>query len=357
MKKLISGLIILAMALSLTTAVSATTANVGNGNLVVGRIQSLAKEKISATGSDIKISTSKTLHDFSGNTYELIECNPTGYFIIHPKSGVTVEYSTSDQSPYKGYNSDLYYGGPTYYYIKSGNSYVHTVLGTTVTDVKEAAVTCDTTEKNLESHANVAVQNYLNGKTSGLSGSSVSALANTNYMVKHPDFFQNLNSGFGYEEGGYCGYIAANLILKYWWAHSSINFAYPYYVTDNTSLTNKLISIGGSGGTWAQPIASTINTFASQQGFPQSASWHIGVEGMLNEIQNYRRPVILFGNLKSAGLHAVVCYGFNTYENPDFYTFICHYGYDKGWTNVHICGLNSLFGSNTQYNLPDSYQY
>ncbi len=45
MKKFISGLIILAMALSLTTALSATT-SVRNENFVISRIQSLVEKKL-----------------------------------------------------------------------------------------------------------------------------------------------------------------------------------------------------------------------------------------------------------------------------------------------------------------------
>lgn len=339
--------------MSLTTAASAATGG-GNNGFIISRIQSLVEEKISAVDSNITINKSKILHDFSGNEYELIECNPTGYFIIHPKSGIIVEYSTSSQSPYKDYNSSLYYGGPSYYYVKSGDSYTHTVLGTTVADVDAAALTCNKTENELMSHANSNVVNYLEGKTASLSkDSSLFAAAATDYMVKDPAWFSNLNSGFGYVGGGYCGYVASNLVLKYWFYHSTIYFSYPYHVVNDTSLTNKLISIGGSADTWAQPICSTINTFCSQQGMPQDGSWYIGVIGAVSELQNNRRPVILFGNLQSAGNHAVVAYGVNAYENPGYYTFICHYG----WSDVHICGLNSVFGSNAEYLLPASYQF
>lgn len=57
----------------------------------------------------------------------------------------------------------------------------------------------------------------------------------------------------------------------------------------------------------------------------------------------------------NAGNHAVVVYGFNTYENGDYTTYVCHYGWNKkgnnDYTAVHISSITgSIFGSNTKYN-------
>lgn len=81
-----------------------------------------------------------------------------------------------------------------------------------------------------------------------------------------------------------------------------------------------------------------------------SASWHTVVSGVTNEIGNYRRPVILFGNFPSADNHAIVAYGYNHWENSGAFTFICHYGWDN-YSNIHVYAGNSTFGSNTQYNV------
>lgn len=74
------------------------------------------------------------------------------------------------------------------------------------------------------------------------------------------------------------------------------------------------------------------------------------------EIKNNGRPVILFGNLSpyGAGKNAVVAYGYNTYENNGYETYICHFGWDideqNDYTAVHISGATgSVFGSNTKY--------
>jgi hypothetical protein len=53
--------------------------------------------------------------------------------------------------------------------------------------------------------------------------------------------------------------------------------------------------------------------------------------------------------LDGAGNHAVVAYGYNEYENPGYYTYICHYGWNGSYSEVHVYGGTSVFGSNTKY--------
>ncbi|QNK39329.1 cysteine peptidase family C39 domain-containing protein [Caproicibacter fermentans] len=321
------------------------------------RIKSFVDTKINAAKAKITVSNTKILHDFAGNEYELVECTPTGYYIIHPQSGIIIESSPNSKSPYKGLNANLYYGGPTYYYIKSGASYKHTILGTTISDADAAAQDCQKIHDALLSQTNEAVSNYLTDKSSSLPSNQLQSTG-TDHWVNSYSWFRNLKSGFGYVSGGYCGYIAANLILKYWDnCRGKIKLSSWDSPVNSIRLTNDLIDVGKDDGygasTYAVDIAKVINDFCSYYSLPQCASWHVGTSGMINEMDSYKRPVILFGNLEGAGNHAVVAYGYNEYENPGDYTFICHFGWN-GSSEVHICSFpdgTSIFGSNAQYNI------
>ena len=340
-KRILSVILALAMILPLcTTAFAAAPENAKS--LVTDRMASFVETKIDAANAKIAVSDTKTLHDFAGNEYKLIECSPTGYYIIHPESGIVVESAVDSKSPYNGFSSSLYYGGPTYYYVKSMESYVHTLDGTTITDVDASAQDCNKINKELISQKNETVTDYLNGKSSNISTAQfLDRLNSTDYWVYFHDWFSGLSSNFGYVDGGYCGYIAANLVLKYWNYYGRISLSSTYNSISSTALTNRLINVGANLGygasTWGQPITVVINTFCIQEGLPASGSWHVGKEGMTNEISTYKRPIILFGNLSNAGNHAVVAYGYNEYENPGSITFICHYGWNNGYSNIHGC--------------------
>ena len=144
--------------------------------------------------------------------------------------------------------------------------------------------------------------------------------------------------------------------MQYWEYRNKISFQEDYTSEDSrksAKLTIKLYEIGkklGYGdGTWGYEIAKTMNTFCKNNSLSQNSSWSIGCLGIVSEIKNNKRPCILFGALPYArGGHAVVAYGYNTYEHRNFYTFVCHYGWNKqGYTKVHIFG--GLYGSNVKY--------
>lgn len=65
--------------------------------------------------TEASINSTKTLYDFAGNTYTLVECAPTGYMIMCDDSATMVEYSGTSPSPYLGLTNNLYYGGPSYF--------------------------------------------------------------------------------------------------------------------------------------------------------------------------------------------------------------------------------------------------
>ncbi len=342
------------MAFSLNIPLFALGVEKGEGS-IDSKVMSFVEAKIDTSNIKINVGNIKTLLDFAGNEYKLVECTPTGYYIIHPKSGIVFESSPSAKSPYDGFESNLYYGGPTYYYIKPQNDYIHTVLDTVLDNNKLAAIiaTCNVINNELISQKNINVVSYIEGKFSELPF-IMNRASGTDYWVNDYGWFQDLKSGFGYVDGGYCGYIAANLILKYFNGRSKIVLQSPYNKINSTALTQELIDIGDDLGygaaTWAYDIADVLNEFCSQQGLSEEASWAIGVVGMNAEIKTYKRPSILFGNLADVGNHAVVNYGYNDYENPGYNTMICHYGW-ANFSEVHVYGGTSIFASNTKYKI------
>lgn len=120
---------------------------------------------IDADSQGLAISGVKELYSFAGELYYVIECTPIGYFIFHPASGVVVESSPSSFSPYIKYSEgDMYYGGPTEYYIKSGTKYIHTVIDEEITleiDVERMKLTSLKIVELLEQDKDVALLDYL----------------------------------------------------------------------------------------------------------------------------------------------------------------------------------------------------
>ncbi|MBD5080796.1 MAG: hypothetical protein HDT44_03410 [Ruminococcaceae bacterium] len=354
------------------------------------KVALLTKATIKAEGANIKVSSARVLYDFSKNKYTLVECKPTGYFILHNKSGQYIEYSTEAQSPYLNVSNALIYGGPTYYYTIKNCKIVSTIDDTVINftqntaEYNEILQYCDDMDAAIMECANEKIASFLADDTLGLDTFQTDILADndinvlsdeiisnqiiptlctkkTDYWVTSSDFFSKYRvTNFGYYcpkgSNGICGYIAANLVLQYWEYRNKISFK-DDYTSENSrkdaKLTIKLYeigkSLGYSDGTWGYEIAKTMNTFCKNNSLSQNASWTVGCLGIVNEIKNNKRPCILFGSLPYArGGHAVVVYGYNTYEHKNFYTFVCHYGWNKqGYTKVHIFG--GLYGSNVKY--------
>ena len=67
--------------------------------------------EIKEEGQYFTLSKMRTVHDFAGNAYTVAEFVPTGYAILNEDTGIFVEYSTTCDSPFLGYEGNLYYAG------------------------------------------------------------------------------------------------------------------------------------------------------------------------------------------------------------------------------------------------------
>lgn len=147
------------------------------------------------------------------------------------------------------------------------------------------------------------------------------------------------------------------MLLRYWDYRGGITLPSSYtsdYGVARGALTQTLYHIGLSlqhkDATWAASIADTINEFCDGLSLPKKASWAFGGFLLSEEIKNNHNPCIIFAALPESKGHAIVAYGYNTYENS-FPTFVCHYGWE-GYSNVHVSASISgtTYGSNLKYN-------
>lgn len=137
MKKVLMSMVLVAiLVLSLVQTAFADAIIVSdNGNVLIDGQEMLFKGKatllteflIQEENADLQISKLRSLSDFSGNKYTLIECEPTGYYILHNESGQYIEFSNESLSPYLDCQGELIYGGPTYYFTQAteDNAYLN----------------------------------------------------------------------------------------------------------------------------------------------------------------------------------------------------------------------------------------
>ena len=312
------------------------------------------------------ISTTKTLLDFAGNYYTLAEYTPSGYAIYHNSSATVLEKSEHSPSPYYGLNENLYYSGPTHYYVYDTelNKYIHTITGECL-DIEESLMReslCAAAQVTLNNTANTSIKSYVE---SGVMTSSIDLLESSNaytYVGNHRSFFENLdtNSMIGYYDtgnnSGYCGYIAAGLVLLY----------YDYYHNDNFINNTAYLSSSGSSfngnsftrylyndiglGTLAYTnelnavqAARVMQTYLQNKRNITISYWEKTAPSKANVVDQLQqaRPVIYcdrWDDPSSPGStvdHVIVIYGYDSNNN-----LIAHFG----WANFsHVeCSSDAL---------------
>lgn len=336
--------------------VAETTVKANEWTLFEAKVEATRGEK------NLKINSIKTVCDFAGNIFTVIECEPTGYYIYHNESGIFTEYSTSAQSPYLDLSEDIFYGGPTYYYVKNGENYIHTVLGTNipVSKTTEMSDVCNKKVEQLLEDNDRLIVNAVNSRSLISKNDQVvqnSVRANEVHYVPNDNIIRNMtgdNVGFylpNPDSNGVCGYIAANMLLRYWDARGAINLASKYttsYAVKNAVLSKELRRVGGlhnyDDATTAIEISNVINHFAKENDIPAKSGWGIGNFNIWGEIDK-GRPSIVFGDLYNVGFHAVLAYG---YEKIGLaYNTFANFGWaDAGYEEVVIYGT---IGSNVNY--------
>ena len=329
-------------------------------NAFPDKVQSMQKAETPLT-----ITRIITVQDFSNEKYTVIECVPRGYIIYHPNSVVFVESSPSAISPYINLTGDnLYYGGPTEYYIENDGIYYHTVIDEVIdnqTDINNMKLYSQKIKSELNSHKNIALLDYVINKDAAayatMSKSNTYAVE-SGLSLNEINWFKNLNQCGYYSVGdGLCGFVALNILYSFFDKFKDDNFMDDKYWVDSTktllknnenSFTKYLYDLDPKSSTTSMHIHNVSKKYLNEKGITNikhtSRYWGFFTKKTIKNLINDGYPVILFGNLEDPpgytgkkGGHAVVAYQYSENE------FVCHYGWNN-CTEVTIVGtLGSIY--------------
>ncbi|MDD4509830.1 MAG: hypothetical protein PHY23_02790 [Oscillospiraceae bacterium] len=332
------------------------------------RLNTVINDMVSNATKAFDIDTSrktaaiKVARDFAGNIYTVVETAPTGYFIYHNGSGNFVDYSPLSPSPYSGYEGDnLYYGGPTQYYVLQDGYFVHTVIDEKYPAFSKAdfAKTSQKANAAFLAESNDTVVEYVkNGTSAKTAAYQTQAAAATTYAyIPYANQISSLttNSKMGNISvpKGACGYVATSIVLLWLKKAVNTNFVtynnstglpytassgglYYYIGNPNNPKDGKSLSYNlwrwhsgtGHDRTWVKgdfdsypwTIHNTISSYCASRGLTLSHGYELlqPSTSVRNYLRNYNRPYILFGDLKVEGStadkvdHAVTVYGYST---------------------------------------------
>lgn len=387
-RRILSIALILALLISLSLYGSAGSLSSISGNSAT-RLKQVFNEKILEMVSQdaelyegdfplqLQISEIKKVYDMAGNLYILAECSPSGYMIYHNQSGIFVESAVRAQSPYIGIYNGLYYLGPGLYFVcdESKSGYKNLMSGEVKTKdfFNEAAKTSNIINKRLIEQKNTYVLDYVAGECSDSTFHEVSqqsAVSNGITYVPNREFFRDLK-GWGQNNTGTCGYLAAGILLAYQQATYGGNFVdykqgYLEYEYNSCGVSNyklgnglhqELVRIGAdlgySNGTTSREIRFTVNEYLARRNVSVNYidDWvPLASNARIAELIDNDRPVIWLGEIFSNSfndmqfiLHAVVVYGY-TYSILSGYSYVAHFGWGDGSNAVTFTGvLGSMY--------------
>lgn len=231
-KKITALILTIAICMSFGVAANAAEQNV-DATSSATRLVSVFQDLADQWESNRTIATTKTLYDFAGNTYTLAEFYPTGYMIFNNEAALMMESAENSPSPYAGVTDNLYYAGPTHYYVYSAEKaqYAHSILNTVMTadQVSERTLVCANAQIEMNKIADSELKSYISGSVASARSAPTRASDGYTYVDNNEDFWTNLTTHdlMGYYEtdsgDGCCSYVAAGLLLLY----------YDYYRNDD----------------------------------------------------------------------------------------------------------------------------
>ena len=328
--------------------------------------------------ANLRVSNIKEAVDFASNEYYIAECAPTGYMIFNADTGVFVEYSPTAPSPYLGYSEDLYYCGPTFYYVEGADGDLeHLIESDEIIVGSEKAnyvESCQQYYNTLVADTNQLVVNYLDGQYGNQSFVQVATAAmstqaeiqETTYgYLDNYEFFFNMEQCGYYSppsSDGICGYIGLGMLIAYKEKYnSSANYMDDTYWSDVThnNLKGGTDSLawhlrrnhGSDDATYSTTIKEVSESYFSGRGVTVnhvSKWWGFFNNGTIMDSIDADNPVLLFGSLFNPQNsndninHAVVVYKYTDHSGLFGETkFTTHYGWD-GYENIYVSGT---FGS------------
>lgn len=337
-------------------------------------ISSEVEEEIcQLVGTDREIATQKMVYDFAGNLYYVVEFSETGYLIYHADSGCVMEYSASAPSPYAAVEENLFYCGPTYYYVFDGNTYFHTIADESFDEAdSEMLESAETNSNQLHTKcveaANDSVYCIDTAAASGRQNDIAATASSAHYISKY-SVLKNLKTEaqMGYytnprasDGGGCCGYIAAGMLLLWYDKGKGVNetindFA---YLNSNGSafrggdFTRYLRSLGqydASDATGVLPgdesMRDIISKYARKKYCVTTTDATIipSASKVCTWLRTYNAPVIVFGNFEKKGsgsYHAVLAYGW--YDDNRIIANYGHEYYNEVTITAPLFSLGSI---------------
>ena len=330
--------LIFSMAITQPLAIAAATSEtkVGREHVVFAdRIQELKdkeqNDKVSADNF-----TTKSLLDFAGNEYTLVECEPSGYLIFHNASGVFVESSLESPSPYKDYDENIYYNGPLGYYVEKDGELVHTITqGVIVKPISTLTAEASSINETLLQQKDNQVLDFVNF---GIPMNSEIRASGDTYVEDYTVIRDLVKEEeMGYKNGGLCGYIAGGMAILHLQAHSGLKLIPSGYLTETglkfngSGFTEYLRNTYGvTNATTASSLAIVLNTYFNAKKYIVSASHGALASGnQIKDSINNNQTMMLGGQFYSDPddtsseqvFHFILAYGYNNTE------FIVHYGW------------------------------
>lgn len=320
---------------------------------------------------DNPLSNQNTVIDLNGNVFLVQQCsNDIGFMIYDPVSNLSIETVKSAECPFNFTDSlQDYYFGPFNYYEKIGSSFYHCIDSDkhlTYLEAFEVQQNFDLQLNSLRScSSEEAYADYLeNYHEQGQAPRRLQKNGNkyyiNNYKVIRDDPYPD-------NDDGYCGFVAASIVLNYWdktVSNKVIDSAYKdsngYLNTSgdkNSNLAVKLFKDYNDGTKWttARTTCEAVNKYCKDYHVKGSASWYLLKIGLDDSILN-DKPACIFGALPHVAhnnelvCHAIVAYGIDARWWGGYY--IVHYG----WSGFEEVSLPfGLAGETMTFSLDNSY--
>lgn len=316
----------------------------GSFDMLPPDVQALVTEVEEKTGnlSVLTIDKVKSLYDFAGNLYYVVEYVNSGFVLFHAESLKVPEYSEGSLSPYAGYDKGLYYCGPMWYFYDDNGIYRHTIFEDSFSaeDVPAVVETCRTlNEKCIASAEQEKADNSANTRS----------ISDKDKCISNFEIISKLKSqkSFGYysQGNGCCGYVAAGLLLLWYDKGKRVDDAINdfAYIKNNAfrgeDFTRYLRSLGSRNDSMAtsvffldyQPMDEVLKKYAEQRHLTmdiETRNAPFTSSSVISWLKKYDAPVIYFGTLirprdQKEVDHAVLAYGRTPQDQ-----IIVHMGYE-----------------------------
>ena len=182
-------------------------------------IETVCNKMHSVTGKDAHPTEEKMLHDFAGNEFLAVGFGDLGYGILNVANGDVVELAPFSKPPFDWGMENLVYVPWSGFFSKKGAHYYSLFTGEAVSLEAQEKFRNENKQFVFRSIKDASLRNK---KGFELCGSSPmnhkeadEGLIYADVEVPYSWYFKRNISEYPYNETGYCGYVAASMLLGY----------------------------------------------------------------------------------------------------------------------------------------------